>query len=128
MSTKSSISVMTRWGSLALFALFAARPALATDYVPGDSTTYPTAGVRVVTEPNVEPGPIASHLIYLGESRDQAVADAEARGEQPRPVNGEPIRQARSSFQTYEHVLGLSPVGTQPTRKNRAFIAPAARS
>ena len=117
MSTKSSISALS---GLALVALFAARPALAADFVPGDSTTYPTANVRIVPPSDVAPGPIASHLIYLGESRDQAIADARQHGEQPRVAQAETAPAARSSFATYQQVLGLSPVGTQPTRKNRS--------
>ena len=84
MSTKSSISTLSALSGLALVAVFAARPALAADVVSGDSYTYPTANVRVVPQSAVTPGPIASHLIYLGESRDQAIADARAQGEQPR--------------------------------------------
>jgi hypothetical protein len=127
MSTTKS-STIARLGGLALFALFAARPALAADFIAGDSTTYPTAGTRVISESNVRPGPNASHLIFLGESRDEAIADARVQGEQPTALKAEPVRQARSSFQTYEDVEGLSPVGTQPTRKSRTFVAPASRS
>jgi hypothetical protein len=116
-TTKSSISTLS---GLALVALFAARPALAGDVVAGDSYTYPTANVRIVPQSDLVPGPIASHLIYLGESRDQAIADARAQGEQPRVAQAGSTTVARSSFETYEQVLGLSPVGTQPTRKSRA--------
>ena len=93
MSTKSSISALS---GLALVALFAARPALAADVVPGDSTTYPTANVRIVPQSNVTPGPIAAHLIYLGESRDQAIADARQHGEQPGTALAESTPAARS--------------------------------
>jgi hypothetical protein len=120
MSAKSSISALSAISGLALVALFAARPALAADYVTGDSTTYPTANVRIVPPSNVTPGPIASHLVYLGESRDQAIADARQQGEQPRFAAIESMPAARSGFETYAHVLGLSQVGTQPTRKNPA--------
>lgn len=128
MSTSTSISTIARLGGLALFALIAARPAFATDVVAGDSSTYPTAGTRIVSEPNLQPGPIAAHLIYLGVDRDDAIAEAGAQGERARTPKAVPVAQVRSSYQTYENVLGLSPVGTQPTRKNRAFVAPAARS
>jgi len=116
MSAKSSISALS---GLALVALFAARPALAADFVPGDSTTYATANARVIAQSDATPGPIASHLIFLGESRDQAIADARQQGEQPRATLAESTPRVLSSYEAYQQVEGLSPIGTQPTRKNR---------
>jgi len=125
MSTKSSMSTLVRFGGLALFALFAARPVVASELVPGAFTTYPTRGTRIVDSSNVVPGPIASHLVYLGESRDQAIADAREQGEQPRIAQADTGKRARSSFETYQEVEGLSPLSTQFTRKTRANVAPA---
>ena len=115
MSTKSSISALS---GLALVALFAARPALAADFVPGDSTTYPTVNTHVIAQSDATPGPIASHLVYLGESRGQTIADARQQGEQPRATLAQASPRARSGFEAYEQVLGLSPIDTQPTRKS----------
>ena len=120
MSTKSSISTLS---GLALVALFAARPALAGDFVPGDSTTYVTANTRVIPASTVTPGPIASHLVYLGVSPDQAIADARQHGEQPYAGRVESVPAARTGLETYEQVLGLSPAASQSTSKSHQHVA-----
>ena len=103
-TTKSSIRALS---GIAIAALFAAGPALAAGVVPGDSTTIRTAGTHVVPPSNVAPGPIASHLIYLGVSRDQAIAEARQHGEQPQVAVAQASSRARSSVESYQQFLGL---------------------
>ncbi|HEX4509421.1 MAG TPA: hypothetical protein VH328_05055 [Burkholderiaceae bacterium] len=115
----STLKSSTRLAAIALLAISAAGSAMAFNYTPGDSTTYQTANARVLPESDVQPGPIAQHLIYLGESRGQAIAQARTQGEQPRASTVLTSQQTSSGYQAYEREMGLSHVGNFAPRKAR---------
>ena len=83
------------------------------------------AGTRVIDSSNLVPGPNASYRVYLGESREQAIADARQQGEQPRVAKADTGVRVRSGFETYREVEGLSPLSTQFAPRIRANAVPA---
>ena len=113
--SKSILRYVLPLGGAALLSLSAAIPAQASQddayyrcHVVGESQAcagLPAPAMNSTTT-RLVPGSYGQYLVFLGESNDQAIADARARGEQPKEVITQAAPRHYTSAEAYERYLG----------------------
>ena len=112
--SKSILRYVLPLGGAALLSLSAAIPAQASQgdayyrcHVVGETQACENLPAPVMNgTTQLVPGSYGQYLVFLGESRDKAIADARARGEQPKEVIAQQAPRHYSSAEAYERFLG----------------------
>ena len=112
--SKSFLRYVLPLGGAALLSLSAAMPAQASQgdafyrcHVVGETQAcegLPTPVTNGTTQ--LVPGSYGQYLVFLGESNEKAIADARARGEQPKEVVTQEAPRHYTSAEAYERFLG----------------------
>ena len=113
--SKSILRYVLPLGGAALLSLSAALPAQASQgdayyrcHVVGETKACDGLAAPAMnsTTTQLVPGSYGQYLVFLGESNDKAIADARARGEQPKEVITQEAPRHYSSAEAYERFLG----------------------